>query len=606
MAIYTELPSNLQESDVVIVGALVGGSAGCIIAARLADADPNLSVLVIEGGTNNFGEPLITNPGFLFVHTQPGNKFMRYLKGSKSRYLGGRETVVPCGGVLGGGSSVNLMLYSRAQRSDFDAWKTPGWSADELLPYLKRIETYHGEDEYGCHGHNGPIHVSGSRFRAPRLENDFINAVKKLDYPEVNDINDLETGNGVMRALRYVSPEGKRQDTAHTYIHPRLADGKHPNLHVLVESRVERVLFEGNRAVGVIYSPNPAFQPGTGSASRMVRARKLVVLSCGALGTPLLLERSGVGSPEIVRRAAVDLVADLPGVGRHYEDHHMMLYPYASSLGPDETLDALNAGRLDPGALIKENHKILGWNSVDAQCKLRPTKDDLATLGPAFQEAWNKEFRDLPDKPMMIMSLIACFPGDPSLVPAGQYFGIATFSLYPYSRGHLHITGPGLDDIPDFDLGFMSDPDDIDLKKHVWIYKKHREIIRRMSVYRGEVASGHPPFPAHSQAATIATDGPVENVKDIEYTAEDDAIIEEWIRGHVDTTWHSLGTCKMAPREDFGVVDSSLSVYDVENLKIADLSIPPSNVGANTNHTAMTIGEKAAGIFIKELALDKY
>jgi len=106
------------------------------VAARLSDADPELSILVIEGGTNNFGEPLIVNPGFLFAHIQPGNKFMRYFKGNKSQSLGDREAVVPCGGVLGGGSSVNLMLYSRAQRSDFDAWKTPGWSADKLVPYL--------------------------------------------------------------------------------------------------------------------------------------------------------------------------------------------------------------------------------------------------------------------------------------------------------------------------------------------------------------------------------------------------------------------------------------------------------------------------------------
>lgn len=195
------------------------------------------------------------------------------------------------------------------------------------------------------------------------------------------------------------------------------------------------------------------------------------------------------------------------------------------------------------------------------------------------------------------------FPGDPSLVPTGQYFGIATFSLYPSSRGHFHITGPSLDDPPYFDPGFMADPNGIDLKKHVWIYKKHREIVRRMGVYRGEVASGRPPFPVHSQAASVTIDSPLENFQDIEYTTEDDAIIEQWIRGHVDTTWHSLGTCKMAPRESPGVVDSSLSVHGVEGLKVADLSIPPSNVGANTNNTAMMMGEKAADIFIGELGL---
>lgn len=190
-------------------------------------------------------------------------------------------------------------------------------------------------------------------------------------------------------------------------------------------------------------------------------------------------------------------------------------------------------------------------------------------------------------------------------MPQGQYIGIATFSLYPFSRGHIHITGPSIDDKPDFDIGFLADQDGVDLKKHVWVYKKQREILRLMAFYRGEVAAGHPAFAASSQATCAQRKDSV--VKDaspaIKYTAEDDAAIESWIRGHVDTTWHSLGTCKMLPRDKLGVVDPTLSVYGVEGLKVADLSIAPANVGANTNSTAMAIGEKAADIFIRDLSL---
>ncbi|KAI1771752.1 GMC oxidoreductase [Hypoxylon cercidicola] len=407
---------------------------------------------------------------------------------------------------------------------------------------------------------------------------------------------------GVMRAMRYISPDGKRQDTAHAYLHPRLRDGKHPNLHVLVESRVERVVFDGKKAVGVTYRPNPITK--LQGVSRTVKARRMVILSCGAIGTPLLLERSGVGSPEVLNRAGVPVVASVPGVGRHYEDHHMMVYSYRSKLAPEETLDGLHAGHLKRDELIHDKADILGWNSMDAQCKLRPSEADISSLGPAFRDAWDKEFRDYPDKPMMIMSLVACYPGDIRTVPAGQYFSIATFSLYPFSRGHVHVTGPNLDDTPDFDLGFFADAHGVDVKKHVWAYKKQREIVRRMAVYAGEVASSHPSFPRHSKAACVETEVPLgHDVPDIEYSAEDDAIIEEWVRGHVDTTWHSLGTCKMAPYEKHGVVDPSLSVYGVEGLKVADLSIPPSNVGANTNNMAMAIGEKASDIFIRELGL---
>lgn len=122
-----------------------------------------------------------------------------------------------------------------------------------------------------------------------------------------------------------------------------------------------------------------------------------------------------------------------------------------------------------------------------------------------------------------------------------------------------------------------------------------------MEVYRRELAIGHPPFPAGSAAAASTLDKPLTNVQDIQYTADDDVIIRKWLIQNVGTTWHSLGTCKMAPLEKGGVVDPSLSVHGVENLKIADLSIPPGNVAANTANTALAIGEKAADLFIKEL-----
>ena len=123
-------------------------------------------------------------------------------------------------------------------------------------------------------------------------------------------------------------------------------------------------------------------------------------------------------------------------------------------------------------------------------------------------------------------------------------------------------------------------------------------------MYRGEMAKCHPPFDSNSDAACVALDAPLPaDAPPIKYTAEDDKVLEQWIRENVSTTWHSLGTCKMAPREDFGVVDASLGVHGIANLKIADLSIAPENVGANTNNTALMIGEKAADIFIRELGL---
>lgn len=151
------------------------------------------------------------------------------------------------------------------------------------------------------------MHVSGAGFRSFRLENDFITSATKVGWPEIDDLQTMDAVNGVQRAMRYVDQEGKRQDTAHQYVHPRIEDGKHPNLHVLLESQVKRVIFDGTRAVGVEYQPNPAFQKNQPSMSQIVKVNKMVVLACGSLGTPLVLERSGIGGHDILKAAGVDV-----------------------------------------------------------------------------------------------------------------------------------------------------------------------------------------------------------------------------------------------------------------------------------------------------------
>ncbi|OAK97182.1 alcohol oxidase [Phaeosphaeriaceae sp. SRC1lsM3a] len=603
MGLYNKLADDIDEVDIIIAG---GGTAGCIIAARIAEASPNLSVLVIEGGANNKDVPHIVNPVFYLQNLQPTAKTALFYKGNKAPQLADREPIVPCGGTLGGGSSINFMMYTRAQRSDFDSWKTEGWTADEMWPHLKRLETYHGPGKKEHHGYEGPINVSNGRFRAKKAEDDFIQAAAAVGVKEIQDLQNLDENNGLERWLRYVNPEdGKRQDTAHRYLHPKLEDGQHPNLHVLVESKVVRVLFDDTkRAVGVEYTPNPEFQAIIGLTAhpvKTVKARKLVVVTCGALGTPPVLERSGLGDSKILARASVPVVEELRGVGKDYQDHHLLLYPYRTNLEPDQTIDRILSGRVDAAELVKNNDEVLSWNAIDISSKLRPTEEEVTALGPDFRQAWDKDFKEKPNRPLMLLGVIQCFLGDPASVPAGQYITTGTYTAYPYSRGHMHITGAKHDDPLDFDVGFFNDAKDIDLKKQIWAYKKQREIVRRAKYYRGELAAGHPKFPEGSAAAAVEVSEPLKDVKDLVYSKEDDAAIEQWLRENVNTTWHSMATCKMAPRDQDGVVDSSLNVYGVKGLKLADLSIAPANVGANTNNTALAIGEKAAEIIIAEL-----
>jgi len=242
-------------------------------------------------------------------------------------------------------------------------------------PTISQFETYHGYGEKKDHGQDGPINVSGGTHRAKGAENSFIDAADQLGYHELKDLQNLDSNNGTERWMKYVAPNGRRQDAAHRYIHPKLRSGDYPNLHVLVEKQVIKVLFDDNkRAIGVEYQTNPKFLANpefltAKQVPRAVRARKLVVLSAGANATPLILERSGVGDPKILERAGVPVLEDLPGVGNDYQDHHLTLYAYRTSLTPRDTINALSDGRYDIQEAIRVTDELLGTNAMDA-CKL--------------------------------------------------------------------------------------------------------------------------------------------------------------------------------------------------------------------------------------------
>ncbi|TGJ78723.1 hypothetical protein E0Z10_g10051 [Xylaria hypoxylon] len=604
MAVHITLPETLKEVDVVIVG---GGTAGCVVASRLADADRSLSILVIESGPNTLGTPTITYPALYGANFAPGSGTLTAYTSQNEGQLLGRDLSIAVGSCLGGGSSINGMIYARPQASDFDAWGATGWSRDDLLPFLKRFESYHSQDVRECHGSEGPIHVSGGRYRGTKLERDFIDAMKDSGYPEVQDLQDLHTANGVSPALRYVSPEdGQRQDSAHRYLHPRIQQGAFLNLHVLVGSQVTRLLLSESRKVeGVEYRPTPQAPSASSPESvQSVRARKLVILSAGAFGTPLLLERSGVGDKDVLERAGVPLAHHLPGVGCHFQDHQCSLFTYNSNTPPKDTFESIYNGTRSIPELMSTNDPILSWNAVDASAKIRPTKSEVKSLGSLFEKAWNADYESVPSKPLVSLIVFNGILGDPTPFPKGEYFTIASYTPYPYSRGNIHITGPQIDQSPRFRAGYLTDPGDVDLEIQTWAYKKQREIARRMSSLRSEIPSQHPTFPEDSKAVCTSGDG-VQTIV-IEYSNDDDDAIRQFIRGKVGTAWHPLGTCKMAPFEQMGVVDENLNVHGIARLKVADMSIVPHNVSGNTMSTALLIGERAADIFIKDLELKDY
>ncbi|EIW74284.1 hypothetical protein CONPUDRAFT_67656, partial [Coniophora puteana RWD-64-598 SS2] len=359
-----------------------------------------------------------------------------------------------------------------------------------------------------------------------------------------------------------------------------------------------------------------------------------VVLSAGALGTPQILERSGVGSATLLRQLDIKVVSDLPGVGEKYQDHLSTLSIFRVS-NESSTPDDFLRGDLSAQKELFSEWEIcperarLSSNAIDAGFKIRPTEEEPKEMEPEFNKLWGTYFKDKPDKPIMFCVIVAGAYADHTLLPPGKYITMFQYLEYPASRGKIHIQSANPYAESFFDSGFMSDK--ADFAPIRWSYKKTREVVRRMDAFRGELTSHHLHFHPASPAACKGIDiqtakqilpngltvgihmgtwhrpsEPYDASKihyDIKYTKEDDAAIDDWIADHVETTWHSLGTCAMKPLEQGGVVDKKLNVYGTENLKCVDLSIRPGNLGANTYSAALLIGEKAADLLCEELGI---
>ncbi|MCJ1399000.1 hypothetical protein MMC11_002202 [Xylographa trunciseda] len=524
-----------MEYDIIFAG---GGAAGCVAAGRLARANPSLSILVVEGGKNNSGNSMVTTPAIYPTHLLPDSQDAIFYKSEKSEHLRGREAIIATGGVLGGGSSINFMMYTRGQSCDYDSWQTEGWDFQSLLPYFKKLETFHGEDpsiDNSVHGFGRPINVSRGTNGLREPEIDILAAAAAHGEKIFADMNDFESSGGFARWYSYIGLDGKRQDAAHRYIHPLMATTEYPNLHLLLQTKVVRVLFDtSNAAHAIEVIPTPSSEPVipiNQGAVKIISARKLIVVSSGALASAGILERSGIGAATLLSSLGVPLIVNLPGVGENYQDHHCMMYPYATSLRSNDTMDGLLSGRLDFAQALTDKNPLLGWNAIDVGGKLRPTTAEAEALGPEFYRLWKQDFEQS-QRPLVMTGLISSFLGDHKCLPASaagetsQYATFALFSCYPYSRGNVHIVSRDVKDQPRFDNGFLSHPADI--KMLLWAYKKQREIYRRTNQYQGELALGHPTFSKGSKAALH--DNPIQMdrfkslderraVKDIEYSA---------------------------------------------------------------------------------------
>ena len=530
------------EADYIVVGA---GSAGCVVAARLSE-DPSVRVVVLEAGGED-RSPWIHIP-LGYGKTITDSRVNWCYETEPDAAMAGRRIFWPRGKVLGGSSSINGLLYVRGQAEDFDHWRqlgNVGWSYEDLLPYFKRSEGRIGPGDDSVRGRGGALAVSDLLDRNP-LSEAYVAAAEAIGIPRNDDYNGrVQEGVGYYQTT---SRNGRRCSAAVAFLRPAMKRG---NLRVITRAHAERVLFAGRRAVGVSFSQ--------GGERTTVRATREVILCGGAINTPQLMMLSGLGPAAHLAGHGIETVHDLPGVGQNLQDHFQIRFVYRCTQPitvNDIMMSRVKMARMGlQYALFRTGPLTVSAGQVGIFAKTRPEME-------------------VPD----IQFHFIGFSNDRPAEGLHKFSGFTqnVCQLRPESRGEILLKSADPMVYPAIHANYLAA--ELDRTTLVEGMKMCRRLADQPSMRR-YIASEYLPGEA----------------------VQSDEALLDYARNYGGSIFHPCGTAKMG-RDPMAVVDDRLLVHGIDGLRVADASIMPRLVGANTNAAAVMIGEKAADLILGRTA----
>ena len=531
----------LEEADFVIIG---GGSAGAVIASRLSEKS-KFKVCLLEAG--GWGSNLLFRApagGLLMLRDKP--KFNNWaFHTTPQKGLNNRRGYQPRGKALGGSSAINAMIYIRGQKEDYDSWANEGnngWSWNEVLPFFKKAENNeNGSKEF--HGNFGPLEVSNQKAAKP-ISHAYIKACANYQVKIRDDFNTGDNeGAGFWQSTIFHSENknGQRCSTAAAYLSPCVKNRE--NLEIITKANVVRIIFDGKKAVGLEYMHQ--------GKKKKIRAHKEVILSAGSLMSPTILQRSGIGASEDIKRHGIKLLHELPGGGKNLQDHIDFNFCF-------KTNDKNTLG-FSPGGFLKILGEMAKWlNHGNSMIS--------STLSEAGGFLKTDQSLDRPD--IQHHFVIGLIDDHLRKLHYGYGYSCHVCLLRPYSRGTVSLASPEYNDAPLINPNFLNDDRDV------------HTLVKGAKMTQNILDT--PPLKKYQKREIY---GVHSNLTDKEW--------EQHIRNRADTIYHPVGTCKMG-KDPLAVVDSSLKVRGLNNIRVADASIMPTITSGNTNAPTIMIGEKCA------------